>query len=153
MPLIYIRRVGSCLTAAMSLSDTEYAFSKNLYGLFVKEINLYPREFIVGWLNSKAMDFYYKKRFSTKKEEAFPEIQTYLYEQLPLPKCNITEFNKVVVIVKNILERRYSSDSEKQYLIDRIDLLIYKLYDLSYDELKLVDPETTITEEEYNNYE
>ena len=30
-----------------------------------------------------------------------------------------------------------------------IDLMVYKLYGLTYDEVKVVDPETTITEEEY----
>lgn len=27
--------------------------------------------------------------------------------------------------------------------------MVYKLYGLTYDEVKVVDPETTITEEEY----
>lgn len=30
-----------------------------------------------------------------------------------------------------------------------IDLMVYKLYGLTYDEVMVVDPETTITEEEY----
>lgn len=30
-----------------------------------------------------------------------------------------------------------------------IDLMVYKLYGLTYDEVKVVDSETTITEEEY----
>lgn len=31
-----------------------------------------------------------------------------------------------------------------------IDLLVYKLYGLTYDEVKIVDPTTNITEEEYD---
>ena len=31
-----------------------------------------------------------------------------------------------------------------------INLLVYKLYGLTYDEVKIVDPETDITEEEYD---
>ncbi|MFK1729757.1 hypothetical protein ACIXBU_12585 [Bacteroides fragilis] len=30
-----------------------------------------------------------------------------------------------------------------------IDLLVYKLYDLTYDEVLIVDPQTPITREEY----
>ena len=29
---------------------------------------------------------------------------------------------------------------------------VYHLYDLSYDEVLIVDPDTPITEEEYNNH-
>jgi hypothetical protein len=152
-PLVYIRRVDSCLTATMSLSDKVFAFSKNLYGLLIKDHETYPNEFIVGWLNSKVVDFYYKKRFSTKKEEAFPEIQTYLYEQLPLPLYNPSKYQEVGDLVKRLLGHGYSSDVDRQSIINHIDIFIYKLYDLSYDELKIVDPETSITEEEYNNYE
>ena len=33
--------------------------------------------------------------------------------------------------------------------INEMNLMVYKLYNLTYDEVKVVDPETTITEEEY----
>jgi adenine-specific DNA-methyltransferase len=33
-----------------------------------------------------------------------------------------------------------------------IDLLVYKMYDLTYDEVKLVDKDFWLSEEEYNNY-
>ena len=34
-------------------------------------------------------------------------------------------------------------------LEQKIDLLVYKLYNLTYDEVLIVDPETPITHEEY----
>lgn len=33
-----------------------------------------------------------------------------------------------------------------------IDLIVYKLYSLTYDEVLIVDPETPITREEYNKF-
>ena len=32
----------------------------------------------------------------------------------------------------------------------QIDNLVYKLYELTYDEVKVIDPEFTLTESEYN---
>ena len=32
---------------------------------------------------------------------------------------------------------------------NQIDEIVYKLYDLTYDEVKVVDPEFELTEEEY----
>ena len=36
-------------------------------------------------------------------------------------------------------------------LLISIDNLVYHLYGLTYDEVLIVDPDTPITEEEYNN--
>ena len=33
-----------------------------------------------------------------------------------------------------------------------IDAMVYKLYELTYDEVKIVEPEFKLTDEEYNNY-
>lgn len=33
----------------------------------------------------------------------------------------------------------------------KLDLAVYKLYDLTYDEILIIDPETLITREEYEN--
>lgn len=54
-------------------------------------------------------------------------------------------------IVSNIqvaksIDPNADTTSEEQ----EIDRLVYKLYDLTYDEVKIVDPDTPITEEEYN---
>jgi len=35
--------------------------------------------------------------------------------------------------------------------LQEIDRLVYKLYRLTHDEVKAIDPATSITEEEYNN--
>lgn len=145
LPLIYVRRVDSCLTATIPTDDTIYAFNKNIYGIFIKPNSSYSRLFVVGWLNSKAVDFYYKKRFSTKKEEAFPEIQTYLYEQLPLPPHKSEIIERVESLVKQLLANPLSIEHRTE-----IDKNIYRMYGLSYEDILVIDPATTITEEEYN---
>lgn len=146
LPLIYVRRVDSCLTATIPIDDTIYAFNKNIYGIFIKPNSSYSRLFIVGWLNSKAVDFYYKKRFSTKKEEAFPEIQTYLYEQLPLPPYNSEIIERIESLVTQLLANPLSVELRKE-----IDKNIYRMYGLSYNDVLIIDPETNIFNEDYNN--
>lgn len=144
LPLIYVRRVDSCLTATIPTDDSIYAYNKNIYGIFIKPNSSYSRLFVVGWLNSKAVDFYYKKRFSTKKEEAFPEIQTYLYEQLPLPPHKSEIIERVESLVKQLLANPMSVEHRTE-----IDKNIYRMYGLSYNDILIIDPETTITREEF----
>ena len=91
-------------------------------------------------LNSKLLDFYYKKKFSTKKEEAFPEIQTYLYEQLPLPIVNQEQQNKVIKIVDTILQLKSENNNTNiSSLENEIDTIVYNLYDLTDAEIKVIE--------------
>ena len=145
--LIYLRRVDNCLEAAYGKG---YAFNKNIYGLSITETECSPY-YILALLNSKALDYYYKKRFTLKKAEAFPEIQTYLYEQLPIPKADVSSQNEIEHLVQKITE--IEDDKERMKVLEnKIDFLVYHLYGLTYDEVLVVDPDTPITREEYEAY-
>lgn len=51
------------------------------------------------------------------------------------------------------MESKASSSLNDTSAIEReIDMLVYGMYDLTYDEVLIVDPETSITREEYNNF-
>ena len=143
--LIYLRRVDSCLEA--TTSDFHYGFNKNVYGIQVTD-TYYKLYYVLAILNAKVVDFYYKKKFSTKKEDVFPEIQTYLYEQLPIPHATQEQQKQIVDIVASILQKRSeridTSDDETF-----VDMLVYHLYGLSFEDVLLIDPKTKIKREEY----
>ena len=136
--LIYLRRVDSCLEACISTKP--FGYNKNVYGIKINEALGYKIKFVLALLNSKLLDFYYKKKFSTKKEEAFPEIQTYLYEQLPLPNVNDEQQNEIIDIVDTILilktEKNCADTSDLENKINRI---VYNLYDLTDAEVKIIE--------------
>jgi adenine-specific DNA-methyltransferase len=55
-------------------------------------------------------------------------------------------------LVNHILqEKNHNHDTDVSHMENQIDLLVYHLYNLTYDEIKLIDPETPITEDEYND--
>lgn len=138
--LIFLRRVDKKLSA--SISDKKFAFSKNIYGLKVMD-SKYSHKFILALLNSKLLNFYYLKKFTTKKQEVFPEIQTYLYEQLPIPKITTSNKNKVdkiIALVDKILESKAQDSAfDTSHLESQIDKLVYDLYDLTPDEIKIIE--------------
>lgn len=158
--LIYLRRVDKRLSASMS--NEMFAFTKNIYGIQITNKKYNPK-FILGLLNSKLLNFYYLKKFTTKKEDIFPEIQTYLYEQLPIPQINSTNRNLVdelvnlvdtILVIKschteasaevsqNINNRDISLnaqyDKDTSELQSQIDNLVFKLYNLNEAEIKLI---------------
>ena len=63
--------------------------------------------------------------------------------------------NKTVYedLVSNVLTCRRSNNSIMALNLEQqIDLLVYRLYGLTYDEVLIVDPDTPITREEYERY-
>ena len=130
--------MDTCLEA--TISTKPYGFNKNVYGIKVDEKFGYKIKFVLALLNSKLLDFYYKKKFSTKKEEAFPEIQTYLYEQLPLPIVNQEQQNKVISIVDTILQLKSgNNNADTSSLENEINVIVYDLYGLTDAEIKVIE--------------
>ena len=147
--VIYLRRVDSMLEATIS-PGMHYGYNKNVYGI-KKRVNCnYGLRYLLACMNSKVVDFYYKKKFSTKKTDAFPEIQTYLYEQLPIPAVSENVQSNIESLVDDILDANKNGTSSTE-LEQEIDCLVNHLYGLTYDEVLIIDPETPITREEYEN--
>ena len=59
-------------------------------------------------------------------------------------KNNIVDLIDLIIVSKKTSPQANTSDLENQ-----IDSLVYKLYNLTYDEVLIVDPETPITREEF----
>ena len=108
--LIFLRRVASGLIASLS-KDYKYSFNKNIYGIKVKE--KFNNRYILCLLNSTLLDFYYKKRFSTKKIDLFPEIQSYLFQSLPIKEISkeaqqpfIEKADKMLLLNKQLQQKK-----------------------------------------------
>lgn len=112
--LIYLRRVANRLIATKS--NKIYAYNKNLYGLKIK-LDTFQPNYILALLNSKLLDFYYKKKFSLKKVDIFPEIQTYLFEALPIKNISL-EAQQPFIDKANLM-----LDLNEQ-LVDKIDTFL-----------------------------
>ncbi len=93
------------------------------------------------------LDFVYKSLSKDKK--SFQRIILDNVKKLPLPPLE-TSKSIIISLVEDILKAKKSNpkaDTSKQE--QEIDFLVYKLYRLTYNEVLIVDPETTITREEY----
>ena len=69
--------------------------------------------------------------------------------QIPIADCKSIKNTIVDLIDLIIVRKKINSEADTSDLENQIDLLVYKLYYLTYDEVLIVDPETPITREEY----
>lgn len=100
-------------------------------------------------LNSDLLNWYYSNSFSNKSKLTVNISKTYL-EKLPIPEVDASNEKRLREMVDEIVEQRsVNQSSDISVLENEINSLVYHLYDLTYDEVLIVDPQTPITREEY----
>jgi hypothetical protein len=128
---------------------------QDINGLIIDTINQiainnqYNNKYIWALLNSKLICWYMYLFIYGKA------IRTMHFDSVSTNRIPIAKPNPYINCIENIVSEIYhkkqmnlSNDTRKEENI--IDLKIYKLYGLTYDEIKIVDPETPITKEEYS---
>ena len=143
---LLIRETGSSLTVVYE-KDKLYS-NRSLYSIKIKN-SRYAVKYVLACLNSKACQYYYSSKFKSDTE-LFPKIRIKQARTLPIPAVTPEKQQEVINLVNDILNvKEMDSIADTQKLENRIDLLVYQLYGLTYDEVLVIDPETTITREEY----
>jgi len=145
-------RIWAALTSD-ALYNTQNAFNM----LSIDETSL---EYILGLLNSKLVNFYHRKRFLDEFKMRFQKILIRDCKRFPIRSINfkdpidVARHDLIVSVVNQMLELRKKIDESKipqaKEMLKRqiesadrqIDQLVYKLYGLNDDEIKVVESET-----------
>lgn len=143
---IVIRQTSDCLIA--TLDTQKFVCMKNLHIVNSKD-EKYNLKYILAIINSKLMNFYYET-LNPEKGEVLAEVKKQNVEKLLIKIAN----NKTQLIfiqrVDEILTFK-SQGKDTTALEQQIDNMVYKLYQLTYQEVKIIDPEFALTEKEYAN--
>lgn len=118
----------------------------------------YNIKYVLAVLNSK---LYYIWLYNKGKRKGDTlELYYTPLSEIPIKKIDIEKQIPFINIVNRIIEIKlsanYIEDIKKQQSVkeyeNQIDILVYKLYDLTYDEVLVIDKDFSLSEEEYNNY-
>lgn len=129
---------------AFTLDKEQHYLPSNGYILTSSYV---PIRYILAMLNSKLMHFYFGYIGVMTAGGAYT-LKASTISALPFKLAKNMDI--LAGIADDILDIKYRdhnadvSDKEKQ-----IDLFVYHLYELTYDEVLIVDPDTPITREEY----
>ena len=135
-PKILIRQLGTCINATLDLDGS--ITLQSIYNLALEDDNVECLKFILGLLNSKLYDFLYKKTAGDK--QTFQRIILENIKQLPLPKSSEIEQRTIAQYVDKILSAKQENpQADTANLESEIDQLVYRLYGLSEEEIKIVE--------------
>jgi hypothetical protein len=61
----------------------------------------------------------------------------------------------ITIVYKILAAKQQNPQFDTKHLEDQIDIMVYKLYELTYEEVKFIDPEIEkiISKEEYERFE
>ena len=151
---IVIQRISGGKSPLVATIDKEkfYAFaSTNLLLIKDEFVAKYSYNLICALLNSKLWNFYYSKLFSNSSNLTVNISKTFL-EMLPLPievdtkKADevsknvdlLLKFNKELKTT-NLPQQSEQLKQRIKYCEDKIDKTVYELYELSEEEVKIVE--------------
>jgi hypothetical protein len=102
-------------------------------------------------LNSKVASFFVKLNYqSLKMAGGYLNINNEIISNIPYPKINSSCNKLLQKLVSNIISKKFE-DKDTTVLEQEIDNLVYKLYVLTYDEVKVIDPEFSLSKKEYES--
>ena len=143
-PRIVVREIPSSTLICAYIEDFAL-FNKSVFNIrcSVPSISL---KYLLAILNSKAVGYYITSFGDKSKQTLFPRVSMKMLKQIPIPQCH--NKHNIINIIDSIIERKKKGE-ETMELEQQIDLLVYHLYRLTYDEVLIIDPETPIKREEY----
>lgn len=125
--------------------ESEWIASADVYYIS-QPVNGFELKYILALLNSKLFYFWLKNKCK-QKGDVLELYQTPLSE---IPIKYSLEQRMLVNLVDEIIAVKRECSNENISIIEaEIDLMVYALYSLTYEEVCIVDPNTTITKESY----
>lgn len=146
---VLIRETGSSITTLCL--DYPLLCTRSLYSIKLPDDHIDYR-YLTGVLNSRLIQYYYTTKFKSETE-LFPKIRIAQVKEIPVP-CASKEIQKTISRYVNLImdKKRVNIEEDVLDLENSIDLLVYKLYNLSYDDILSIDSRTTIKREEYQKF-
>lgn len=142
---IIIRTTADRIVATIDKSKSIALNSINIATTY--ENSPYALELYLGVLNSKLADFWYKLSIQ-ESAKTFAEVKIIYLQRIPIfTNANEEILVSIVDAVKELLVIGYN----KKTLSGKIDLMVYKLYGLTYHEVLTIDPQTPITQQQYED--
>ena len=142
---ILIRQVGAYPICAYD--NQQYYTLNTIYNIVITD-NDFNCKYVLGILNSKLIQYIWQELFPETKK-IFPRVKKEQMVNIPIIIANSESQNQIIRIVDTLIALNGENMQEINRLCSQIDILVYQLYHLKYDDVLIVDPQTPITREEY----
>lgn len=122
-------------TLNFGYTESPWYFRTDVYSITINDKNKYNYKYLLGILNSKLcyIWLYYKGKRKGNVLELFPSS----LNKIPIKSINATEQQRIISLVDRIIELKKQDKNTKE-LENKIDEMVYDLYELTEDEKELI---------------
>ncbi len=136
---VLIRQIGASPTA--TLITEPIAITGNVFSIIPSDVN--AGKYILAILNSRLIKYFWQVSFSDFKN-SFPQVTIFSLKQIPIYNVSNVDDEKVrdniVSVVDKILATKAKDpEADTTELEAEIDQLVYQLYGLTEEEIKIVE--------------
>jgi adenine-specific DNA-methyltransferase len=134
---IVIRQTGSSLVA--TLDNQQFVIRDNLYSIYPKKIK-FNIKYLLGLINSNLINWFYQNIINNEVGEALAQVKRGHLAQLPIPEVSEIQQAPIIAKVEQILAlKKEAPTTDTSDLEAEIDKLVYELYDLTAEEIKIIE--------------
>lgn len=101
--------------------------------------NILLLKFLLGLLNSKLPIFYIKTKYASSSYCGGITFSTEMINYLPVPLCLLAKQPIITLVDKILAAKKSDPQTDTTALERKIDILVYLLYGLTWDEVQIVE--------------
>ena len=140
LPKVYITRTGNPFKAFYD--ENSYA-SNNFFSLQIKDYEQNTKDnllFLLPLINSKVCQFFIRRFAAPRLGDSFIETKIIHLLKFPIPPANSNQRHSIIILVDKILTAKKSNPQADTSVWEaEIDKLVYELYGLTEEEIKVVE--------------
>jgi hypothetical protein len=138
-PKILIRQTSDKIRGYYD--DEKFYCQNSIFIITSDSINL---KYLLALLNSQLINFYYGIK-NPQKAKVFAEIKPSVIKKIPIVlDINQSDFRYINLLVDQILTAKKSDKNADMIALEKeIDKMVYQVYQLTEDEIKIVEGETS----------
>ncbi|VXD23019.1 putative type IIS restriction/modification enzyme [Planktothrix serta PCC 8927] len=140
---ILIRRIINRQFRIMAtLTEQRFVTKKDVY-IFKPNNKRFSARYLLAIINSKLISFIQTKGSTSAKKDDFTQITLNDIRQLRIPEPTFKQTDEIEKLVNKILTAKQSNpNTDTTILEQQIDQLVYELYGLTEEEIKIVEGKT-----------
>ena len=132
---------------SFTYTDFDCYVSQTFFSIKTNRINL---KYLTVLLNSKIIAFWL--RYKGKMQGNNFQIDKQPLLEIPLKKINELIEKNFISLLDKIIEGK-KDEEDTTALEHQVDVMVYKIYELNYEEVLIVDEEFTMSKEEYERFQ
>jgi hypothetical protein len=135
-PKVIIREIVNPRIFATYIEET--AVIKNIAAVVIEKDKNFTLKYLLALLNSNLFTFYLFEQTPKSSNKSYPSFTSELIKNIPIKNISLKEQQPFINLVDKILEAMKQGKDSSEF-DNNIDEMVYNLYDLTKDEIKIVE--------------